>query len=362
MESTLLERPVRQHGTFVLPGIASDVPLTLGTLSNAYQLLARFSLAAEQAGFELPGGDFINVESTVKQQFQGWLDKQITPTAHQLLGGQPNIEVNDQQVLFYMQAPSNLEVVRLSPVIEALEAKVPGLGWYVNHVIEQAPGHGMNIYGPSLMGYQAMYYLQEAESDEEFVIARYEEEHGEPPASEDIPKLTEQYRQDHAYFPSDVLAQVGGHCHLLGWSTGLNKVKRLSSRQAMRAVKTATLSKALQQCVQDALDLDRLFRRDKERTFCWDGSDDVEPMGAVCFVAWDEFSLLAEMAEHYEQDLYNGGQAIEWLTRLSVSASASPEELKQMARHVRSYFERWNALGKLLSNFPAVQGEENDES
>lgn len=356
MKSSVLERPVHQHGTFVLPAIASDVPTTIGTLAGAERLLASFALAAEKAGFPLPGGEFTSVESTVKLQLQAWLDEMVKPIAGQLIVGSPTIEVSDHSITFAMEARSNLGLYRLKPVFEALEAKVEGLGWYVYNVISSSPGHGMNIYGPSLMGYQAGGFLEGAESDEEFVTELFLMENSESPLPEDIPALIEQARESYAYLPSDVLANVENHRQLLGWSTEGKGPRQLDFKRVKAILKTSNLPRRLRQCVEDAVELDRLYRADKERAFCWDGSDDAEPIGAVCFLAWDDADLLIDMVEHYEQDQYNNGCGMECLARITVMADAPQEEIKQLARHVRAYFERWNGLAKVLGHFVSSKG------
>ncbi|ABE46937.1 PRTRC system protein F [Polaromonas sp. JS666] len=364
MKSIALERPVpKAHGTFVLPQISSEVPLVIGGESIAHQTLAKFSLAAEKCGMELPGGDIPKLESIVQMQLQGWLDKQVGANARACLGGQPLISANSSEIEFFMRAVSNLELLKLKPVIEALEAKVPGLGWYVVDVIERSNGRGISIYSPAAMGYHSFSQLQGAESDEDFVKEMQAMEGEDEPSPEELAELIEQARSDYAYLPSKVLESVEGHAHLLGWASPNAKhgPKRLKTKQAAYLLKTAELPDGLKQCVTDAIALDCLYGKDKG-AYTWDNSQDEEQIGAACFIAWNDAEMLFELVQHYEEDTYNSGTAMECLCRLKVATGGTPAEFEQMARLMRAYFDQWNALGNLLVHFLDQQGTENGNS
>jgi PRTRC genetic system protein F len=361
MKSMALERPVpKAHGTFVLPQISSEVPLVIGGESIAHQSLAKFSLAAEKFGMELPGGDIPKLESIVQQQLQGWLDKQIGANARSCLSGRPQITASSSEIEFHMGAVSNLELLTLKPVIEALEAKVQGLGWYVVDVIERSNGRGISIYSPATMGYHSYSSLQGAESDEDFVKEMRAMEGEDEPSPEELPELIEQAKSDYAYLPSKVRESVEGHQHLLGWasSDGKHGRKRLKTRQAAYLLTTADLPDGLKQCVTDAIALDRLYSKDKG-AYTWDNSQDEEQIGAACFIAWNDPEMMFELAGHFEEDTYNCGTAIECLCRLKVATGATPAEFEQMARLMRAYFDQWNALGNLLVHFRDQQGIKN---
>jgi PRTRC genetic system protein F len=360
MNSIAIERPApKAHGTFVLPLISPAVPMVIGGEVIAHQSLAMFSLAAEKFGFDLPGGDLTSLESIIQLQLQNWLEKQITDNARICLNGQPSVVATSEEITFYMNAVSNLELFHLKPIIDAIEAKAPGLGWYVVDVIERSSGRGITVYGPSAMAHHSVSYFNGAESDADFVKEMQAMEGHEDPSEEDMAELVEQAREDHAFLPSDVLASVDGHSHLLGWATpGSKLVKRkwLTKKQAVLALKASDLPEDMRNCVTDAIALDRLYSKDKG-AYCWDGSDEVEPIGAACFVAWDDASILMELIGHYEEDTYNSGMAHECLCRFNVNTGATPGEFKNMARLMRAYFDQWNALGNLLMHFSESKGK-----
>ena len=307
MKSTALERPLpKAHGTFVLPRISSEIPLIYGGDAMAEQGLAKFSLAAEKFGFELPGGEIPKVESIVQRQLQAWMDKHIGANARACLVARPVIYANATEIEFFMQAQSDLELLKLKPVIEALEAEAPGLGWYVVEVIERSAGHGINLYSPSAMGYHAYGQFHGAESDEDFVREMYDMNGEGEPSPEQLATFLAEAKESYSYLPSSVLESVDGHAHLLGWTShdGKSAPKRLKARQVSRSLRASTLPPELQQCVLDAIALDRLYSKNKH-VYTWDGEDD--QIGAACFVGWSATDLMFELAEHYETDCYNCG-------------------------------------------------------
>lgn len=367
MKSIALERPLpKAHGTFVLPRVSAEVPLVIGGESIAHQSLAKFSLAAEKVGMALPGGPFTKLETIVKDQLQGWLEKQIGPKARETLRGQPSLLADADGIEFFMKALSDLELLRLKPIIDALEAKVAGLGWYVVDVIEKSHGRGIGLYSPASMSHHSYYYFSGAESDEEFVKEMRAQEGEDDPSPEEMDELIEQARNDFGYLPSSMLDSVDGHAHLLGWASpdGKSKRKHLKTKQVASLLKKTDLQEPLRQCVLDAMALDRIYSTCKG-AYCWDHSNDeveMDPIGAACFIAWNSADMLFELVQHYEEDSYNSGTAIECLCRLKVAAGATPEEFEKFARLLRTYFHQWNALGNLLSHFADQQENQNGNS
>ncbi|MFC6281188.1 PRTRC system protein F [Polaromonas aquatica] len=361
MKSIALERPLpKAHGTFVLPQFSSEVPLVIGGESIAHQSLARFSLAAEKFGMELPGGEIPQLDAIVQKQLQGWLDTQIGANARSCLRGQPLIIANSSEVEFFMRAVSNLELLKMKPVIEALEAEVPGLGWYVVNVIERSNGRGIGIYSPASMSYHSHHYFNGAESDEDFVREMRAMEGDDDPSPEELPDLIEQAKTDYGYLPSKVLESVDGHAHLLGWASpnGIHGPKHLKTKQVEYLLKTTVLPDGLKQCVNDAIALERLYRKNKGE-YSWDNSDDEDQIGAACFIAWNDAEMLFELTGHYEEDCYNSGTAIECLCRMKVATGSTTAEFENMARLMRAYFDQWNALGNLLVHFLDSKGNED---
>jgi PRTRC genetic system protein F len=351
-------------GTFVLPQVSADVPMVLGGESVAYQSLAKFSLAMEKLGLPLPGGLFTNPAKILQEQLHTWLESQIGPSARTTLNGAPHISATVEGLVFSMGSSSDLELIKLKPLVEELESQHAGLGWYVVQVIEHASVRGTGLYTPGSMAYHAQSYFHGAESDQEFVTEMRAMEGMDEPTDEEMPELLEQARNDYGYLPSSLLASVDGHAHLLGWqpAEGAPRIVRFKRPEVVALLKRIELPQHLLQCVKDAVALDALLH--KHKTVYAPGrlhyEEDMEPIGAACFVAWDNPDLLFELAGHFEEDAYNCGTAAENLALLEVKASASPTEFERFARLVRDYFLQWNALGNVLAHFAQHIGNNHE--
>ena len=137
--------------------------------------------------------------------------------------------------------------------------------------------------------------------------------------------------------------------------------------KVMSVRRAATWLKAHQRhkdagAVDAAIQLHKALQKDPLREFVWNGhDDDTETMGAMCFLCWDDPQLLFEAVSHYEQNQYNGGQAVEaFARRVADLAEASDEDLQDIAVTTVEYFNRWALLGELLSHFPIW--EDDDET
>jgi PRTRC genetic system protein F len=341
-----------------LPSVSADVPIAIGGESLAYQPLAKFALAAESVGMALPGGALNSPIRIVQEQLQNWLDTQIGDNARATLSGSPAIEADRSAVRFFMNASSSLATLRLKPVIEALENVEAGLGWFVVDVIELSNGSGISVYSPRQMGYHADHHFLGAQSDLDFLVEMQSLEGAElPTGQEELAAMLNQAKSDYGLLPSLVLESVGGHRHLLGWSTppGSKNPQSMPLSRVKALISQETLPGDLLPCVLDAVELSHLYSVDKD-AFMWsyDTGDyeDEEPVGGACFIAWDDPSILMELAEHYEVHHMQSGTALECLCRLAVPASASDKDFRRFAKLICLYFKQWNALGNLLSHFP----------
>lgn len=354
MNPSVLERPVRQHGTFVLPEIASDVPVILGSKHLPEMLLAKFSLAAERAGMQYPGGKYTNLEDVVAKQLQGWIEQNVSKDALELMAGSPSITASDSGLSFFMNAESSLRTFRLKPVVESLEAVKPGLGWFVSDVIASSSGKGMNVYGPSLIGCRAEGFFYGETSDEGLARAIASENgEQEPETDEEVKTVLQDNAENWPFYPSHVLEDVEGHAHLLGWDAkdGKKRSQYLTVKSVQRALKKLDMAPNLRACVEQAVQLKLAYDRDKDHDYAWCYDDDAEPIGGVFFLAWDSPDILYEMVEHEETELLNGGTGTDCLMRLHISSDAVEGDFDQLARKIRVYFEMWSALGKLMRHF-----------
>ena len=356
-----LTRPMKNHGTFQLPHFDPEVPSHIGSQNHILQALAKFSLAAAQVGFKFPDCELDpdNLVGFVQKQLQAWIDDAIGSNARSCLRGLPRLHVSDSEITFLMDADASLQVHRLKPVIETLENIETGLGWYVVGVLEQSEGHGIPLYSPREMGEITEYMFHGASTDEEFALEMLAQEGVEPSAPEEIEEAVAEFAQEQDVMPSQVLDTVGGHAHLLGWVSRKSDAfpRYLRNKQAENiATELHVAGVEAAAVLRDAIALRRLFVKQKGR-FCWEQIDDEEQMGAACFLVWDEFHCPGKVVEIHEQYLYESGNGVECLCRISIPLGASSAEIKQFVKQIRNYLVQWNSLGNLLAHF-----REDDDS
>lgn len=343
-------------GTFALPAIDSAIPLDISDSAHRSTLLARFALAAARCGVPLPKGRYASVEEVISAQWQEYL-AEAHPQGLKGLAGAPIISITDDVLEVVIRAQQQLDVYQLKPVVEALERSEAGLGWYVHGVLDNCCAHGHEIYGMGHVAYWLDCFHSEMEefTDEAYARSILEQNGEEPLDGEISPELMKQLRDDHGMWPSQVLAELNGHGHLLGcgWAGIPAPPKSLKSTSA-RAWLTGHPKHRHAQVVRLALELERAFKRD-ERAFTWNmNEDETEPLGASCFLVWDQPGLVMEAINHHEEMLYNGGQCVEAYARCRVPLEAGVEDqqLKQLAFNTKNYFARWAILGSLLAQFP----------
>lgn len=371
MKNQLIELPRQQcHGTFVLPDFSPNIPARIGQDDELLKCLAQFSLASNAVGVPFPEGSFTTLEETVTRQWNHYLQATLSWEGQRQLAGNIEICVSAEKLEMRVAAlPHGLCVIMLKPVIEALEAHQTGLGWYVLERIESASYRGMNIYGPRLLGHQTCGYLGDNYTDEEFAEILYEEENGEEFKGKVTPKMIAKCRESWQHFPSDVLAQVDGHAHLLGWKVKAEDKKKssaLTHKQVVAIAGTNKLTKELQECVQAAIELDKCLSKKSACDVYFGAIHDIDQMdgeqmdgiGTTCFMAWEDHDMLIEMVEHFERGAYESGTACEYLTMAFVDFEATMDEMKIMARGMRAYIKRWNALARLVACFPLIEDEE----
>lgn len=343
-------------GTFVLPDFAPEIQPILGSRGKQDQALARFALAAEKAGVELPGGAFVSVDKTLTEQWNHYIAASFKEPGVNDLAGSPEIFVDDENIGIRVRAESSLNGYRLKPVIDAIESAAPGVGWYVVGVLGKAIGHGLPIYDCNRLGYEAEGYCYGQTTDRECAneLAGYDDDGFDVDSASDDEVAA--FLADRLEFtPSQVLASVDGHAHLLGWTPPTCKSPRKANRRcANAAIKAKVLRGKLEQVVRDALELELLFRRNKKYHF---NPSDALPnggdlIGATCFLSWDEPEFLMELVAHAEENAYNGGEAVEMLALEQIDLKADQQQFYQLALQFKAYLERWNALARVVTQFP----------
>ncbi|HEX2543449.1 MAG TPA: PRTRC system protein F [Ramlibacter sp.] len=353
LPATALRAP---WGCLCLPAIGARVPARLARDDIRQRQLARFARAAVRCGLPLPPGAFSDLAHVVTAQWSAYLAQRYPTHTFDALAGAPVVEIDDHGLRVVIHAQSHLNAYQLQPVIAPLEAQAPGLGWFVESVLAQASAHGLQVYDMGMAGYMLEVFHGDLDDFSDAAYARaILREQGDTVPDGPIPAGTlEELRAQYGFWPSDLLAEVGGHAHLLGaWHEGQPKRRVLAARAAHRWLRTHREHPGAV-VVDAALRLRRAFANDRDRAFLWQGQDDgTETLGAMCFLAWDSPELLFEAVQHWEENQYNGGMAVEAFARSGVlPAEASDTELQALVRSLRAYLHRWALLAQLLAHFP----------
>jgi PRTRC genetic system protein F len=356
-------------GGLYIPTIDEAVPVRFCKDLQRSQALARFAKASECAGVPLPSGSFLNIEQVVAEQWTQFLASNYPLGIFDGLAGAPSLGVSDDRLEIVINAESRLNAFQLKPVVETLEAAERGLGWFVESVLSSASCHGHQMYDMSMATYMVEVFHHDLE---EFSDRGYAQSLMIQNSDEAVPKLADitqemidELKEQYSFWPNELLDDVGGHAHLLRQFNvpGEKKPKVMSARQAAKWLKANPTHK-LAGAVKAAIQLRKALDKDPLREFVWHAhgyDDDTETMGAMCFLCWDDPQLLFEAVSHYEQNQYNGGQAVEaFARRVADLAEANDEDLQDIAVTTVEYFNRWALLGELLSHFPVW--EEDDET
>lgn len=347
--------PPAPTGGLFIPAIDHGVPTRFSKDLQRSEALARFARAAECVGVPLPTGSFLDIEQVVAAQWGQFLATNYSAGVFDGVAGAPVLNVTDEALQIVITAESTLNAFQLKPVVERLETAAPGLGWFVESVLTSASYHGHQIYDMGMVTYMLDVYHGDLDefTDEAYARSLILQNGGEPDGQV-TPEEIAQMKEEFGFWPSDILAQAGGHEHLLHhWSSRARKPKVMNERAAAKWLK-ANRAHALAAVVDAGLRLHRALKKDPTRDFVWDGhEDDTETMGAHCFLCWDVPDLLFEAVSHLEQNQYSGGMAVEAFARRTVNLmEAGDEDLQDLAASAVEYFNRWELLGKLLSHFP----------
>ena len=359
--------PPAPSGCLCLPTLDDAVPQRLGQERLRQRALARFALAARRAGVPLPAGNFAGIEEVVAAQWNAFLARHHPPGSVDALAGTPVVEIDDGALRVVVHAQQHLNAYRLQPVIERLEAQARGLGWFVEGVLTQASAHGLQIYDMRMASYMLEVFHGDlpAFTDQAYARALLQaqgdaaDDAADPVPAETLAALRTQY----GFWPSELLADVGGHGHLLApWHTPEAARPRVMGAPAVARWLRRHGTHASAGVVHAAWRLQRALRRDRERAFVWNcAHDEAEPLGALCFLAWDAPRLLFEAVQHFEENQYNGGLAMEAFARHVLPLpEADDRQLQHLARSTVGYLRRWALLAQLLAHFPVW--EDGDEA
>ena len=247
-----------------------------------------------------------------------------------------------------------------------------GLGWFVYSALERARGAGLFVYDMTMVAYHLDYRMAELDefTDQHYarVILAENGERSYDDESEVSQEVIDEMRENHGHWPSDVTAAVDGHINLLGtvsYQVGRSK-KKNNPPARLKDVKIwakANTNHPHVACVNAALALHQALTGKSAPDFAfYRGQDDLQSIGAMAFVAWNDPALLWETAGHAEEEAYNCGDVVEAFARktLSLEQGLTDRQLADLVSETKAFLNAWHLLEQLMSHFP-IAGEGYDE-
>jgi len=348
-------------GSFLIPALDPDIPVLISQGRRRQQVLARLAKATAAKGVPLPQGTFNNIEDVVREQWSQMLNSCLPADATAFTPARPAVVVTDDHLQVVIGSSPTLSLYRLKPVVESLETASPGLGWFVHSVLELATYHGHEIYDMRMVAYLIdMHHSEMNEfTDQAYARAVLAHEGQTYPEGDLSDEVMAELRDQYSFWPSDLLEGVDGHAHLLWWSAK-GKPKVLPEAAVRKWLATHKRHKGAS-VVGTALELYKAFKKDKQRSFIWNGGEDeTETVGALGFVAWDDPRVLLEAVQHHEEMVLNGGQGEEAFARyrMPIDEEVSDAQLRRFVSDSVDYFNRWGLLVRLLSHFPIWESDD----
>lgn len=313
----------------------------------ASQQLASFGLKAHSSGVRLPSGRFDNLAHTLAGQWTEYASKQVGPV--DTLSAVLYLRTTESHLELSLACEQHIPVLRLKPVVEALNAAHPGMGWLVAKAVTDLVADYFPVYTPGAVRWFAEYVWHQGCSTDEDLMEQIRSEYS-PEEVGDLQTLEDfKDRWPHPW-PSDFVADVEGHTFLFGDKTW----PKLPTRAAARAFcGRKDVDPGLRACVKDALAALQDFGKKKHICSDFDHPDDGS-VGSTALVVWDDSHLAIETVEHHEQQCYEAseGSEIQFTYRAPLE---DDEAITQLVRKTKALVKRFALASRLLSHFPEAR-------
>lgn len=310
----------------------------------------------------LPGGKFTTTHKTIQTQFGKYVEAvcgKASPLALHL-----SITVKGGNIIATVSSSSDGELLRMKPLIEALNSAREGLGWWAYETASSAKQDRYQIYRP-----QDLYDFLEGTNcftkfSDQGVIDEYNEMNGESLTTREEVEAEYQF-----FWPSDLINSVDGHTWLLDAheydedsrkSVPVGIKPRIASlADAEQFVGDSTSPSELKDAVADLIALHHELHRTDTRlknatpADC-NECDDYEPeiYGAACILVWDEAGFALELIQHNEVHLMEGESTDSWFEFICETSQAGIEELVQS---IKDLVRRHAAISKAFQHFEVIQ-------
>lgn len=342
---------------WALPALSPAVPLEVSKRQTGASGLASFMLLAHRMGIHLPTSKFTTTMDAMTRQFAGYATEKLQENQVQL----PlvvELNVLDGFIRMAAHAVGSLDCYYLKPVVERLNQKMAGLGWFVASKVAESHRIGLSTYDPGRIVSVAQQIWGLADSDEEMAAEMHQIDVDEVTADQ-LEGLADECR----VLPSAVLNEFGGHKNLIGFSQSpveIQATRPMTARNVRAFMKSMNLSHEDSELMNAVLEFDSLISRKKLeahaapqgwRSFESEQEEYEEEIGALAFVVWDETDLAFEIVSDYEQYAMSGEGCTTQLAGLKVDLEA-PETWKVFITAYKLYIARYAAFSKFIGRLP----------
>lgn len=348
-----------------MPALHPDIPHVLDMGDKVTeQILANLALEAHAHGVALPGGKFTTIQKTLQAQ---WNTSIAAACGSQLpLSINLDFSVSPTALKVHISPTGHLAVLRMKPVVDALNKARKGLGWWVFEAASAATQDRYPIYrvqdAAEFLEYN--YYAGAHFSDESF-IEEYNQGSG---GDEDLTR--EQMEEVGQFFwPSDLIKAVDGHTWLLArvehdpvthqrsllgtkpYVATLNEVQKFLKGRAPKELKTivADFLALLHELARpDSLMKDAVAPHHEDDEF------GTERIGASCALVWNDEAMVLDLIQHHEVEMQEHGEYEE----IHIEFKADPTNQVSVSRLVQSikdFVTRHAAIGKAFSHFEVIK-------
>lgn len=329
-----------------VPTIDAKVPGLLERERPGARLVAQASLALHRMGLRIPSDPFTTLDNALRAQFLNLPCLQRLEAGKQLpltIAIEYCDEAEGGPMLRVQGFPQqDLPVFSLKRDVERMNSEVPGLGWRLTDALTECHRLGLRTFEPSYIGMMADYqFFYEAKNDrDQAIYALGDDEVNEAAIADFLDGCFCTVSRFAEYF--------GGHRHLVGLTedTAPSAPKRMS-KGAQISKETWTMLKAIQKFLNHGRASAKALAAYKSARF----ADSPYDVGALAFVVWDKYDLVGEIVEHFERDLYNGGESEEVLFDFEINLN-EPGTWPAFIEGYKSLMAAYAAYCDLLALLP----------
>lgn len=348
-----------QGGMWVLPTFSPEIPLEISRADAEASNLADFILLAHKKGIRIPDSIYTTTSELMTQQFANYARSQVKNVRVELPLDVSIVAV-DKKIEFAANATDRFQgIYQLKDSVERLNAASPGLGWFITDTIRKGHGVGLTTYDPCRIANCVQLIWFDSETDQEAAAEVLDIDEKNVTEAH-----IEQARDERTFMPSDFLASVGGHKHLLSWSQTKKEKAACRSMSASRVracIHKLKLVEADRALVMAALEFhDSIKVRKANAAIAPNGwfehenlheFECLDALGSLAFIVWDDSEFAREAITHYEEYAMNGEGSHSQLVGLFVELD-EPASWGPFIDAYKLYIKRYAAFSNFIGALP----------